>query len=127
MRKYLTISLAVAYLTLSVGVVIGVHFCCNKVADVGFYLGCKNEKDCCGNTLKKGCCREEYKIVKLQENHISSTNVHPDFPKQISVSHSIFANNNSFQVSQLLSRYVIDHSPPIPKTDSYIIHCSFLI
>ena len=71
MKKALVIALASMYLLVSSGVVVNMHYCMGKLASLG--IGHHDSKTCdkCGmdNT---GCCKDEVKVVKIQDNQESS-------------------------------------------------------
>jgi hypothetical protein len=68
MKKITVAILAVIYLAVSSGVAINVHYCMGKVASID--LMHSNEK-CgkCGMKTSGGCCKDEFKIVKLNDSH----------------------------------------------------------
>lgn len=79
MKKFLAISLAVVYLAISSGVVVNIHYCMGKVAEVA--LG-HNTNDKCGQCGMEndGCCHDDVKVVKIQDTH-SASSFHTDFVK----------------------------------------------
>lgn len=79
MKKFLAISLAVVYLAVSSGVVVNIHYCMGKLADIG--LG-HSEKATCGQCGMEndGCCHDDVKVIKIQDTH-SFTSIPTDFAK----------------------------------------------
>jgi hypothetical protein len=66
--------LAILYLFIASGVVVNLHYCMGKRAAVS--LGYNHNDGCgkCGMKNTKGCCHDEYKVVKLQDSHQPATN-----------------------------------------------------
>ncbi|MBS1655360.1 MAG: hypothetical protein JSU05_10980, partial [Bacteroidetes bacterium] len=70
MKKLLVSIIAVVYFAISSGVVINMHYCMNRFDSA--QLGAKTADYCskCGmHTGKsKGCCHDEVKLIKLQQD-----------------------------------------------------------
>ena len=79
MKKFLAISLAFVYLTISSGVVVNIHYCMGEIAEVAF--GQKSSDKCgkCGME-NDGCCHDDVKVVKIQDSQ-SLASINTDFAK----------------------------------------------
>jgi hypothetical protein len=70
MKKIVVSLVLVCYLAVSSGVIINFHYCMNKLASTE--LSALESKQCgkCGMHTDKshGCCRDEVKIVKMDED-----------------------------------------------------------
>lgn len=119
MKKVLVAILAIVYLVVSGGIAINIHYCMGKVASVDLV----NSNDKCGKCGMKttgGCCKDEFKIVKLSDTH-----------KLIATDIKIFApvalidNTNSIFNSELPYSIIPagfkNHSPPEPYGSSLTI------
>ncbi|MBV4358985.1 HYC_CC_PP family protein [Pinibacter aurantiacus] len=73
MKKLFTIALAFLYLAITSGLVLEMHYCMGKLAFSEFAIA-KHEhaKTCskCGmENGKNKCCKDEVKVIKLQDAH----------------------------------------------------------
>lgn len=127
MKKILTAILLMVYFTVSTGFVVCAHYCMNRFTSVE--LGSGKDKKCtkCGMHKKNnGCCRDEVKMVKLQQIHTAPQVISADFsliaplPLQINYILSPLVNRNSFD------HYLV-HGPPRKSLDLYTLHCVFRI
>lgn len=72
--------LAVIYITLTSGVAVNVHYCMGRIAGTTYGLEDDHQCDQCGMEQKDGCCQTEHKLVKADDDHISSKSVSADAP-----------------------------------------------
>jgi hypothetical protein len=77
MKKFLVGILAVFYLTSAMGATVHLHYCMDKLVGWSlWYSGDKCSK--CGmkktQSSKKGCCHDEYKVLKAQKDQKLSGN-----------------------------------------------------
>ncbi len=128
MKKAFSAILLVLYISLSSGVVINRHYCMNRFdsADLG---GSKSEV-CgkCGMHTEdsNGCCHDELKIVKLQDDQQSSSAIyHFNVPVQIVHSTESVLNDNLYATTSL--RVFHNHSPPLAGFDICLRNCVFRI
>lgn len=126
MKKFTVAILAIIYLTVSSGVAMTIHYCMGKVASVDLmHPGDKCGK--CGMKTTGGCCKDEFKLVKLNDSHkLISNDIKIYSPVAvIDNSNSIF-DTHIFS-SEISSDYY-NHSPPgssgIPLN---ILYCVFRI
>ena len=73
LKRIFTIFIVFAYGLFSSGLVIDAHFCMGKLASVDWTSASSNSCAKCGMS-KTGCCKDEVKVVKLDDSHqLSST------------------------------------------------------
>lgn len=72
MKKFTIAILAIIYFTMTSGIVFNVHYCRGKISSVKVDLLAKNLCGCKKKETKKGCCKTEHKLVKLEDNHKAS-------------------------------------------------------
>ena len=128
--KKLLISIAViSYLVVSTGVVVNLHYCMNRLASLDFYGAEKKLCARCGMDihLGKGCCRDEVKVVKLQQDHNKAQVAH-----EISAPFVTVTISSDYISSDLISNnethYFLNHSPPLlSEQDTYLQNRVFRI
>jgi hypothetical protein len=113
MKKFVVAILAVIYLFVSTGVAFNIHYCMGKVASVDF-IQHSDKCNKCGMKIKGGCCKDEFKIVKLSDSHqltAHETGIFSPF--------AIIDNSKSFLDSDIVGVYVSsdlkNHSPPVSQ------------
>ena len=126
MKKSLSIFFAFVYLLVSTGILLNVHYCGGKVNSVGFSFLAK--KLCaCGISDDDGCCKDEQKLVKLNDVHkgLSPTNF-LNLLKQVSVQTLItaFSITPSFVITSSISHI---SAPPYPPGPLYDLFCTYRI
>jgi hypothetical protein len=91
MKKFLIAILVFLYLSSSVGATVHLHYCMDKLVDWGLW---NNKSGKCGNcgmdkseAKDNGCCKDEQKQVKLENDHKAAS---------------------GYQVMQLLSVTILD-------------------
>ena len=126
MKRFVAISLAVIYFSISSGIVINVHYCMGRVADIAFG---DNESDKCPKCgmENKGCCHDDVKVVKLQDshqlfnNHVEIAKAEALIPEYSSVFNWQIASNDTDPVQR-------NHSPPLTgDIPLSILNCVFRI
>src|SRR4051812_13156669 len=127
MKRILAAILLMVYFTVSTGFVVCTHFCMNRFTSVE--LGAGQDKKCtkCGmHKNDKGCCRDEVKIIKIQQNYTAPQLLLNHFSLLASLPVQIH-----YILSPLLSRSAIDHymvhGPPLACSDLCVLHCVFRI
>ena len=129
MKKVLASISVLIYFAMTCGVIVNLHYCMGRVQSVEFYGTEKKVCDVCGMSLDNthGCCKEEVKILKLQDDQNKS---HATYSiKGIEVvatipSDFIVASINKVESSSQFN----DHSPPLlTKQDTYLQNCVFRI
>lgn len=110
------------------GATIHLHYCMNKF--VGWSLrhnDKSNECGKCGMKEKKGCCQDEHKQIKIDDDHQKSTVAHSI---QIIATPAIISPFTSFTLSAIAVQHYIPgpNGPPlIPKERLYILNRVFLV
>jgi len=130
MKRILISIIALIYFTVSSGMVMSVHYCMGKISDV--QVNQVPEDRCiCGmskkETSSKGCCKTEFQMVKLADNHKAS---YASYDIQTPI--AIVARSLSFLDAPILlsqeNVYVDIHGPPlISEQDTYLLNCVFRI
>ena len=126
--KKLVASLAVLmYLAFASGVIVNFHYCMGEYDSFQLYKSAGDWCTKCGMHVQKhGCCHDEVKIAKLQDDHQTSSvsfelkSIQPE----IIIIPDFFADeiNNDLQVDYL------NHSPPLLKgQEIYLQNCVFRI
>ena len=74
MKRLITSILLVTYFFVSSGFAVNLHYCMNKFHS--WELGTADEDNCnkCGmdTSKSKGCCRDEVKVLKLQQDSVKA-------------------------------------------------------
>jgi hypothetical protein len=126
MKRFIATLLAIIYFSVSSGMVMSTHYCMGKLSSVNLS---SNTKKCgCGMSEKKGCCRTESKLIKLEDAQQKASLAElalnlsvavPALPLNFLLTPSI----NS-QASVVLKV----HPPPVlPNEDRCIKNCVFRI
>jgi hypothetical protein len=112
MKKVLASSAVFIYFAFVTGVMVNAHFCMDRFDSFKLYKTTTDRCDRCGmHTKDKGCCHDEITILKLQDDHKTSSfsfqlkNLEPvvaDLPEFIAV-----------EMSNDLSVDHLNHSPPL--------------
>lgn len=68
MKKFIVAILAFIYLGTSSGIAMNIHFCMGKFSSVDVF---HHGKTCgkCGMKSSGGCCKDEFKVIKLSDSH----------------------------------------------------------
>lgn len=129
MKQLMTIIIALSYLLFASGFTINVHYCMNKVDRIS--IGHPSNKKCgkCGMHTEesKGCCKDDTKTFKIDDNHKSSIfhftywNTAIDIP----ITHYAFYDAGLLLHSSII--YYNDTSPPLINKDRCVQYCNFRI
>jgi hypothetical protein len=61
------------YFTVACGLSVNFHYCGSKLKDISFFSIQGKETGCCGSKKKsKGCCKDKYSILKIEDDHRTS-------------------------------------------------------
>lgn len=130
MKKFFAAILAILYMGTSIGATIQVHYCMGRFVE--WKLGHNNNSTCglCGMERKsgsaKGCCRDEYKHIKidndqkLSENYVQLNETVSEITP-IGSDHSILPSVVAGNFAQ------INGPPPLCHISLGILHCVFRI
>ena len=128
MKKVIASVTILVYLAFACGVMVNYHYCMDRFDSFRLYKGASDWCTTCGMHAKShGCCHDEVKIVKIQDDHQTSSfsfslkNLQPAMitPSEL--------------LSVTLGKYVFlvnktDHSPPlISGQDTYLQNHVFRI
>lgn len=119
MKKILITILALIYLATTTGATLYMHYCMGEVYAVNLVEkeGCTK----CGMAMNEDCCKDEFKIIKINDSHqliSNEINFDPSYayinnyykifdPVAYHVTIPVTTNNNSPPQSQDLSRYIL--------------------
>jgi hypothetical protein len=110
MKKITVAILAIVYLTVSSGVAMSIHYCMGKFSSVDL-MHTSDKCSKCGMKTKGGCCKDEFKIVKLSDSHKLISN-----DIKILAPVAIIDNSKSIFDTKLFSSNIKsdlnNHSPP---------------
>ena len=128
MKKSIASILLVLYVAFSTGVVISFHYCMNEFDSA--QLGAKEFETCgrCGMhvTDSGGCCNDEVKIFKIDDDQqVSASGFNFSSPDIIVNIPPVWDNVTSINSTHQL--YLNNHSPPLSKQDTYLQNCVFRI
>ena len=130
MKKITVIILMICYLAVTAGVVINFHYCMDRLASARLFE--KKSKTCgkCGMHTENsnGCCRDEVKIVKMDNDQQVTIGFSYSLPALEALGHEISEFiTTSFQ-NVPLNRHYQTHSPPIGSgQDTYLQNSVFRI
>lgn len=129
MRKFLIAILAIHYLAVSSGLAINIHYCMGKVASAGFFHNDSGQCGKCGmqSADNGGCCKDEFKMVKLNDSHqLFNNDINISVP--LALLNTCHNNFDSDLTAVQLSSQVHNNSPPDSGNPFlYILHCVFRI
>jgi hypothetical protein len=113
MKKLIASLTVIVYFTFSCGVLVNLHYCMDRYDSYSLYEAASNRcPKCHMHTGDRGCCHDEVKIVKLQDDHQTS-----DFSFDFKNFHPVYATTPEFlsvvQVNPDFILHKIDHSPPL--------------
>ncbi len=126
MKKIFVFILAFVYLFVASGIAINTHYCMGIVESVNLF---DHSADNCGKCGmpgdSKGCCKDEFKVLKLQDSHMQSENlVHVYKIQHLFPGMSNYFSPNSNNVQKFSMK--ISHSPPLNNLPSLcILNCVF--
>ena len=128
MKKGIAAILLVLYVAFSTGVVISFHYCMNDLDSL--QLG-NVKTEVCGNcgmhtTDANGCCNDEVKIFKIQDDQQASAISFKFSAPEVVVTPFAVWNEPSY-INSTHQLFLNNHSPPLSKQDSYLQNCVFRI
>ena len=130
MKKITVVILLLCYLAVSAGVIVNFHFCMDELASARLYE--KKAKKCgkCGMHTENsnGCCRDEVKIIKMDDDQKVTLSFSYSLPALETPDHetSQFIIASFYNVP--LIRHYKAHAPPlISAQDTYLQNSVFRI
>lgn len=129
MKRALASILLLIYFCVSTGFVVSMHYCMNKVDLVK--VGATESEKCgkCGMHTEDsdGCCRDEVKVVKLQQDEQLAKLLMPSLtlaPVEMLLSQHLALPFHNFVQAQVLD----DPYPPLRRSQPvYLSNCVFRI
>ena len=131
MKKISVIIVTFLYFAISSGMIVNLHYCMNSFSSADFNpVTSKKACDICGMDKEKshGCCHDEVKLVKLQDDQNKTSQVSYDITsfQSIAVIPSRFIAASFYNADEINDRP--DHSPPLlTRQDIQIKNCVFRI
>jgi len=128
MKKVIAAILLVLYVAFSSGVVISFHYCMNDFDSL--QLGASQFEVCgkCGMHTEDagGCCNDEVKIFKIQDDQQASAISFKFSPLDEII--APLPNLSEVALTNLTHElFLNNHSPPLSKQDTYLQNCVFRI
>ena len=129
MKRFLASILLLIYFCVSTGFVVSMHYCMNKFDSV--QVGAADSEKCgkCGMHTEDsdGCCRDEVKVVKLQQDSQLAKLLMPSFsmaPVQLTLSQHLVLPFQNFVQAQIIEY----PDPPLRSGQPvYLSNCVFRI
>ncbi|WP_147202018.1 HYC_CC_PP family protein [Segetibacter aerophilus] len=125
MKKFFVTILTFIYLVTTTGATLHTHYCMGKVFSVDFVKkdGCTK----CGMQTSEDCCKDELKVIKVNDNHQQAINEISSAPAFAIVEkqYTIAADTLS---STTLASAIYNNSPPNSSgTSLCVLYCVFRI
>lgn len=126
MKRPLIAIFAIIYFAVSSGVVMNIHYCMGK--PLSARLDILGGKTCgCGKSEKKGCCKTEFKVVKIEDVQKAS---YANYTVQVPV--AVVSNELNLLQAPVYNApsgiQPVGHSPPLLSAqDTYLQNCVFRI
>ena len=131
MKKVSVILLAILYFAISSGMIVNMHYCMNRFSSADFELaGSKKQCETCGMNKAKshGCCHDEIKLVKLQDdqNRQSLGSFDVSVFQAVAIVPSQFIVTSFYNADE--TNHHKDYAPPLRnRQDANLLNCVFRI
>jgi hypothetical protein len=130
MKKIWVPIVLICYLGVSTGVVVNFHYCMNKLASTELFAIKGKKCGKCGMNMHKahGCCRDEVKVVKMEDDQKLTPAISYELPPAdaLFIVPSTFIATSFYNVP--VQRHYQNHSPPLlTEQDTYLDNCVFRI
>jgi hypothetical protein len=130
MKKALIPVIMICYLAFSSGVMVNLHYCMNRLASTELFAIASEQCGKCGMDMHKahGCCRDELKIVKMDDDQKVNPAVSFALPTldQLVIVPSEFIITSFYNTPE--DNHYSEHPPPLlTEQDTYIQNCVFRI
>ena len=130
MKKFFVAIIAILYLSTSIGATLQLHYCMGRLVEWNFRH--ENNSTCskCGMEKKpestKGCCKDEYKQIKIDKDQKPSQN---DIQLNVAVVALAPTDFNYLVFSSSFSsaRFTRINAPPTCNTSLNLLNCVFRI
>ncbi len=128
MKKGIAAILLVLYVAFSSGVVISFHYCMDSFDSL--QLGASDFEVCgkCGMHVEdtSGCCNDEVKIFKIQDDQQASA-INFKFSSLDAIVAPLPDFNEVALINSTHELFLNNHSPPLSKQNTYLQNCVFRI
>jgi hypothetical protein len=130
MKKIVVSISLLCYLAVSSGVIINFHYCMNRLASADFFSGESKRCSKCGMHTgdSNGCCRDEVKIVKMNDDQKLTAEFSFSLPAIDALVHKVsdFIVASFYNVPE--ASHYQNHSPPLLSAqDTYLQNSVFRI
>lgn len=129
MKRIAASILLIIYFAVSTGFIVSMHYCMGKMdsAEIGYTVNETCGKCGMETTDSNGCCRDEFKIVKLEIDQLASKVLAADFGFA-----ALIYTNTDFLLLPFKnfkdSQNFVAHSPPdLSGQETYLLNCVFRI
>ena len=131
MKKVLLTIAMSCYLLLSIGVSVNFHYCMNKLDSMHFFATESTYCNKCGMHIQKshGCCRDEVKVVKVEDDQNKVASLHFELPQLAIVSQtpSEYLSASFYNGADLEKKGNEFYPPPLSESETYLKNCVFRI
>ena len=129
MKPILSILLALIYLATSSGLALQVHYCMDEVSGVSLSQADDNSCGYCGmEKNSNNCCKDETKLVKLDDAHKLLGSAYLKHPAPASVKSGVYPYQPISYSNISLSSLNNAHAPPVkPDRPLYLMHRVFRV
>lgn len=129
MKKAIVVILLACYLAVTSGVIVNFHYCMDKLASTELFAGAGKKCGKCGmhTDQSHGCCHDEVKIVKMDNDQKVSQELSFSFNAVAILSHAPSAFLVSPFLNTTVTKLLADHSPPFSEQDIYLRNGVFRI
>lgn len=123
MKKLLILLTAVLYLGLTSGVMVNIHYCMGRVADVDYGRAADDKCSNCGMEQKDGCCKTEHKFIKSTTDQLFAKTITEPSPAvaEIEVNYAGFVAAPPADEHLTYLKY---HSPPDKRLNDLSVYNS---
>lgn len=120
MKKIVASFTILVYLAFTCGVMVTYHYCMDRLDSFRLYKPSSDWCSTCGmHTKGKGCCHDQVTIVKIQDDHqTSSVASSIERIQPVTAAPSEFLSSELFSENMALLK--IDHSPPLLLSDQSV-------
>lgn len=130
MKRVLVFIMALLYFTVSSGLAMSVHYCMGEISSVEVNHN-SNDPCICGmskqQTAKKGCCRTEFTMIKLDDTHKASSVIYEIQSPEMILPRPISLIDVPV-IPAAEPEYADVQGPPLlSEQDTYLFNCVFRI
>ena len=128
MKKILVSILAVFYLSSSVGTIVHLHYCMDKLINWSLLKSEGDKCNKCGMDKDGGCCKDEEKVIKNNVDQNIAGPVVQSMQVLPTAALCAFINTSEDRFSSVIERHPICHAPPLIRAgEIYILNRVFRI